>query len=276
MRSIIIFIILLLLTFIFLLLLTFIFYELYHRLEKYNEFRTVDSLVRKTISKNTPEYIVPKNFVPLEGKIDKNILQTYYKTPPSLIKENLEKRNPGWKYHFFNDEKCREFLEKEYSPFVKDKFDSFSNGAHKADLFRLCWIYRYGGAYVDVDADITQNFDNILDDYPDEDLIIPVTKYLYGRKRLLNCFFISKRGNEKLRECINNILKIDDEDLKVSYHLILHIMQNTLGDDFKYCLFEVIDGSVDVYMLHGGEWSIKNDKGEVVGHSRYAGGEWLV
>ena len=175
-----------------------------------------------------------------EGKdIPKNILQTYKNTKiPAFVKKNIMKLNPKWKYHFYDDQMVKDFLLKEYGEHVLKKFNSFSKGPHKADLFRLCWLYKYGGVYIDIDVEFFESLDNlILNDMSNELFTMPLTKDRYGRIRLLNCFIITNKGNPLIRECIINIIKITQKDLE-NYPLILFVMQHTLKDKINHQFFE--------------------------------------
>jgi hypothetical protein len=104
--------------------------------------------------------------------IPKNI----YKTAPSLhpkLKKlylNTELQNPGWKIKFYNDKDCINFLKNEFS---KDNLDlrkkvlkSYNKlipSAYKADLWRLCVIYEYGGVYSDASQIFKIPIDQIID-----------------------------------------------------------------------------------------------------------------
>lgn len=57
--------------------------------------------------------------------------------------------NPEYEHLYFTGKECREWLAKEYSQRTIDAYDSLVPGAYKADLFRICFIYKHGGVYVD-------------------------------------------------------------------------------------------------------------------------------
>ena len=120
-----------------------------------------DYYANETISKlNNLKQDLPT--VKEEKFIPKKILQTYKDNNlPSFVKENLQKLNPYWEYHFYDDEKVKDFLKEEYPDYVLKKFNSFDRGAHKADLFRLCWLYKNGGVYIDIDVEFFDSLDNL-------------------------------------------------------------------------------------------------------------------
>lgn len=67
------------------------------------------------------------------------------------IKENLPK---DWTHFTFNDEQAISYFQNnpiEMFPKIIDVYNSFSKGAHKADLFRYYFMYLNGGVYADTD-----------------------------------------------------------------------------------------------------------------------------
>jgi hypothetical protein len=55
-------------------------------------------------------------------------------------------------HHFkFDDEECLEYVPEEINGvFVLDAYRALIPGAYKSDLWRLCMLYEYGGAYMDI------------------------------------------------------------------------------------------------------------------------------
>lgn len=53
-------------------------------------------------------------------------------------------------HYLFNDAECRAFIEREYPPDVLTAYDRLIPTAFKADLWRYCVLYKYGGVYLDV------------------------------------------------------------------------------------------------------------------------------
>ena len=207
-----------------------------------------------------------------EGKdIPKNILQTYKNTKiPAFVKKNIMKLNPKWKYHFYDDQMVKDFLLKEYGEHVLKKFNSFSKGPHKADLFRLCWLYKYGGVYIDIDVEFFESLDNlILNDMSNELFTMPLTKDRYGRIRLLNCFIITNKGNPLIKKCIEKILEIKNNDLDDCYLLMLLTMQHVLNKDINYHFFEKNSRGSNLLLLNGDNWYIYNSKEKIIANTRY-------
>lgn len=99
-----------------------------------------------------------------------------YKTAPSLnpeikeINDLLEKQNKGWKVKFYDDDQCLNFLINDFQNnninFKKNVIIAYNKlipGAYKADLWRLCIIYEYGGVYIDATSQTLLPLESFLD-----------------------------------------------------------------------------------------------------------------
>lgn len=92
-------------------------------------------------------------------KIPKTIIQTYYNKSkiPEKVYTNIKQYAPEYKHIIYDDDECIDFLNKfdnMYPKFYKfnlvKKWKSLRKGAHKADLFRYCYLYHNGGIYLDI------------------------------------------------------------------------------------------------------------------------------
>lgn len=119
------------------------------------------------------------------------IPKVIYKTAPSLNSElqhlflKIEIENPGWRIKFYNDENCLNFLKNKFSKFnlklKNDVINCYNNlvpPAYKADLWRLCVIYEYGGVY----SDATQRFLKPIEEIFDFNKEINMIKDKYKRR----------------------------------------------------------------------------------------------
>jgi mannosyltransferase OCH1-like enzyme len=85
-------------------------------------------------------------------KIPKVIHMTYisYQNVPQKVWDNLKKFAPDYKILFYSDEACKDFLKKNYDKKIFNMYEKLRRGAHKADLFRYCCLYKLGGVYLDI------------------------------------------------------------------------------------------------------------------------------
>lgn len=75
--------------------------------------------------------------------------------PPKMytcVRDNLILNRVGVDciHYLFNDADCLEFIAREYPPDVLMAYQSLIPTAFKADLWRYCVLYKYGGVYLDV------------------------------------------------------------------------------------------------------------------------------
>lgn len=82
------------------------------------------------------------------------IFQTWFsKTLPEHIGkcvEELKALNPEFEHHLYDDDECRNFIRDNFDNEVLESFDLLIPGAYKADLWRYCILYIYGGIYMDI------------------------------------------------------------------------------------------------------------------------------
>jgi mannosyltransferase OCH1-like enzyme len=98
--------------------------------------------------------------------IPQTIYQTY-KTDrlPFLTQwhiNRLQKRNPGYDYQFYNDERITEFIRSEYGTETFNLYSRIQIGAAKADFFRYAVLFNKGGVYLDIDSLCMNRLDDFI------------------------------------------------------------------------------------------------------------------
>jgi hypothetical protein len=98
-----------------------------------------------------------------DSKIPKIIIQTYYKKEkiPNKVYKNIKKYAPDYEHLIYDDEECEEFLKKYFNPNILTTFKKLK-GAHKADLFRYCYLYKHGGVYLDIKTELIRPIDEVF------------------------------------------------------------------------------------------------------------------
>ena len=74
----------------------------------------------------------------------------------------------NWSYEFYDDNAVLDFFANnpiQELPDIVNKYNSFNKGAHRADLFRYYYLYLKGGFFMDSDAMIYSNIEDIVKDY---------------------------------------------------------------------------------------------------------------
>jgi mannosyltransferase OCH1-like enzyme len=86
--------------------------------------------------------------------IPANLFQTWHsqKLPPLMQKavNKLRSLVPNFRHVIFDDNQCHDFINKWYEKDVLDAYNQLLPGAYKADLWRYCVLYKFGGIYMDI------------------------------------------------------------------------------------------------------------------------------
>ena len=144
---------------------------------------------------------------PSDRIIPKNIFMTWYnKKLPEKMQLSVDitmSKNPEFKFYIYNDDDCINFLKKYFINDVVDAFDKLIPGAYKADLWRYCVLYKYGGIYQDIKFLPVGKFKYIS--LIDKEYYVRDIKFSgYG---IYNALLICKPKNEILKKCINQIIQ---------------------------------------------------------------------
>ena len=93
--------------------------------------------------------------------IPKIIISTYHNKSkiPQKVYNNISKYAKNYKHKIFDDKEIILFLKQNYPSNVLKSFYNLK-GAHKADLFRYCYLYKYGGIYIDIKTELIENIDD--------------------------------------------------------------------------------------------------------------------
>jgi hypothetical protein len=144
-------------------------------------------------------------------KIPRNIFQTWYtKNISDQFRELTQtwiNNNLNYAYFLFDDNDCELFIKKNFEIQVYNAYCRIIPGAFKADLWRYCILYIYGGVYVDIDTICI----NTIDDYLNNDIEFMTPIDLnncphYGKYNLFNSFIASIPKHPILLDCINRIV----------------------------------------------------------------------
>ncbi len=109
--------------------------------------------------------------------------------------------NPEFDFYFFDEERSREFLKKNFEPGVLNAFDTLKPNAYRSDLMRLCLIYKKGGVYIDAKFEIVK---------PLKEYVIQ-NQNMFAKNdnenKVFNGFFIVKPNEPVLGKCIDKIVE---------------------------------------------------------------------
>ena len=110
-----------------------------------------------------------------DQKIPKQIIQTSFSNEIDNIYHinsiyTFQELNPEYKYLFFDDKRCREYIKKKFDKYILNYYDKLIPGAFKADFFRYCFLYNEGGCYFDCKSILKIKLRDIIKE--DDDLLL--------------------------------------------------------------------------------------------------------
>jgi hypothetical protein len=143
--------------------------------------------------------------------IPKQIFQTFKTKDIShefqSIINSWKENNTQYKYKLYDDEDSEEFIKRHFDVRIYNAYCRIIPGAYKADLWRYCILYIYGGVYVDIDTLCIGNLDDFLQE--GLDFIIPIdlnTSSDEGKHNLFNTFIASVPQSPILLNCIQRVV----------------------------------------------------------------------
>ena len=137
-------------------------------------------------------------------EIPNNIFQTWHtkKLPIRMLQSitKIKSLNPRFRYYLFDDNDCRKFIKNNFDIDVLNAYDILIPGAYKADLWRYCILYKYGGIYIDIKYYPVNNF-KFINLLKKEHWVLD-----NGGGGVYNAFMVCKPNNEILLKAINQIV----------------------------------------------------------------------
>ena len=136
-----------------------------------------------------------------------------YNVPENFQKwsETWKKFNPDYQYKLWSDQDNLQFINDEFTYFL-NKYNSYNHHIKKVDAVRYFYMYKYGGIYCDLDFECLKNFDKLLKDNIEYEVILG---YM-GEDRNFD-------------HCLPNALMISKKESKFWLHLI-KIMESRINN----------------------------------------------
>ena len=152
-----------------------------------------------------PKFIVPNLN---KRKIPRIIHQTFktnnvpvsmYQAAMSWVEYNLD-----CEYRFYDDEDCLNLIKENFNDEVLQAYYLLEKGAFRADLWRYCVLYIYGGIYADIDTVCQMPMLALIEN--NDEFIIPTASA--SPHALFNAFICSKPQHPFLKKAINRAVRI--------------------------------------------------------------------
>jgi mannosyltransferase OCH1-like enzyme len=121
------------------------------------------------------------------------------KNIPTKVKQNWYDLNPNYKIELYDDKECHDYLVKEFGKEYGGFYNEIPFGPIKADLWRLCILYKNGGVYSDIDIHPLQSIDNIIAN----DSVTFCSVLSTFKNNIFQAFIYTTKGNTILKKCID-------------------------------------------------------------------------
>ena len=171
---------------------------------------TINSVIKDRIIRQPKNQKIPK--VIIQSLSQREVTQSI-----KDASDSWKKLNPSYTYKFFTDDESSYFIKKYYGKEISKIYDKIYSGAYKADFFRYCYLYMFGGIWTDITSVCKTPLEEILNNDIDCFLVRDVVSGRSKGKRLhiYNSFIITTPKNPIFLEIINQIIKtLKDKDVK--------------------------------------------------------------
>ncbi len=141
------------------------------------------------------------------GADDRNIPRKIWQTfktnnvPIRMYKaaESWMLKNSDFDYHFLTDDECTKMIA-DFDGDLLRCYERTPHGAFRADIWRYCALYQFGGVYADMDTVCKYPMKKLIDN--DDQFIVA---YDANPRRLFNAFMCSSPRHPVLDRLLNNI-----------------------------------------------------------------------
>ena len=119
-----------------------------------SQYRRIGGSIISPLCRALERAAIDGNIPKSHEKVPRRILQFWdQKTVPADVQDCTAswRAIPNIDHVLFDEVQAREFIRVEYEARHLEAFDLCNHPAMKSDLFRLAYLYRHGGAYIDAD-----------------------------------------------------------------------------------------------------------------------------
>ena len=102
----------------------------------------------------------------------------------SVLPQQMQKAVDSWKFHnssfeyeFHDKHQRKQFILENFDVNTLSAFEKLGHGAAKADFWRYCILYEFGGFYSDIDQLCLQPILDWLQ--PDDEIVVPIMPHMH-------------------------------------------------------------------------------------------------
>jgi mannosyltransferase OCH1-like enzyme len=137
---------------------------------------------------------------------------------PKKIMDDLAKYAPGYTLRLFDDSDCLAYLRRHFGPQHEKRFLTMEMGAHKADLWRYCVLFKEGGIYMDIKTRLTRPVSEMFPHLDRGDTCYSVWSY-NGKPYTYQGIIAAPPNNKVLLEQIQYVLATPNRHVAADYQV---------------------------------------------------------
>lgn len=145
---------------------------------------------------------------------------------PQKVYDQIKVYAPEFQHKIFDDQECKVFLRDKFGLRVASRFDELKAGPHKADLFRYCVLYIYGGVYIDIKTVLVRPLQEC---FPDPQLFY--TTIQDDGIGIYQGVMAAPRGHPLLLNLINHIVENDPSHYHFYTQYFFRLLQRIPRND---------------------------------------------
>ena len=163
--------------------------------------------------------------------------------------QSIINNNKSFSYKLYNDEMCIKFIKENFDDNLINTYLQLNNQVTRADLWRYCILYKYGGVYIDIDCNCQESFGNLLNNY----MVIPMISLtnrstlnkVLNKSKVFQGFIMTAAGNPILYKCIQQIVS------NVNNYLYKYEVLRLTGTDLFYDIYKNFTYNVNLPIKTG-------------------------
>lgn len=164
---------------------------------------TLNKFIQKRTLRNR---LMPLTYI---NNFPKIIFRTYNDKEVCLsMFENCHEKwlemNPNFSMIWFSNDDCDRFMKKYFKGVICDCYNLLNPGAYKADLWRLCILYKFGGIYVDAFCRPFMSIEKMIQGCNCD--FISVLDSSFSKSGIHNGFIVSIKKHPFLKQGIKDIV----------------------------------------------------------------------
>jgi mannosyltransferase OCH1-like enzyme len=177
-------------------------------------YKTIAYIENNNVDIYTNNFDMIKDINNIENNLIKSIipLNVYItwktKNLPEFMNKNVEdlkQKNQEFNFILYDNNDCEQFIRNNFDNKVLNAYNRLKPGAYKADLWRYCIMYKYGGIYLDIKFKLMNNFKLLL--LTDKEYYVKDDPSWFPNKiGLYNAVLVALPNNKIYLDCINKII----------------------------------------------------------------------